>query len=309
MGRSDGFRTRRIDVQGRGKRSAVMLVVASAALSLAPMACRTTGRVAERPSRRVIKAVWVTRWDYKKPGDIRTIMENCRGAGFNTVLFQVRGNGTAFYRSKLEPWADELGGRDPGFDPLKVACKEAHKRGLAIHAWVNVMPGWRGDKPPRNPRQLYHARADWFWRDEHGRREPLGWYNSLNPCYPEVRRYLVDVMREVVAGYPIDGLHLDYIRFPNEWNDAYPRGARVPDYPRDPRTLAMFRRETGRTPARDPQLWKQWRADKVTKLVDGIRRMMKSVKPSAKLSAAIGANPVRRAGGRLRSICLRTAFP
>ena len=71
-----------------------------------------------------IKAVWVTRWDYKSASDITAIMDTCRGAGFNTVLFQVRGNGTAFYRSTLEPWADELGGRDPGFDPLAVACQQ-----------------------------------------------------------------------------------------------------------------------------------------------------------------------------------------
>lgn len=236
-----------------------------------------------------IRAVWVTRWDYKSRHDIARIMHNCRSAGFNTVLFQVRGNGTAFYRSRLEPWADELGGRDPGFDPLAVACKEAHRRGLQLHAWFNVIPGWRGKEPPSNPRQLYHARANWFWRDAFGRREPLGWYNSLNPCYPEVRRYLVDVMREVVAGYPIDGLHLDYIRFPNEWNEAYGKNGQVPDYPRDPRTLALFKRETGRTPEAAPAVWDQWRTDKITQIVVGARKMIRQVNPSVRLSAAVGA--------------------
>ena len=171
-----------------------------------------------------IRAIWVTRWDYKTPGDIARVMDNCKVAGFNTVLFQVRGNGTAFYRSRIEPWADELGGRDPGFDPLAIAIEEAHRRGLSLHAWVNVIPGWRGDTPPTNPRQRYNAHADWFWRDAAGRRQPLGWYVSLNPCYPKVRRYLTAVMQEIVANYPVDGLHLDYIRFPNEWNDSYPRG-------------------------------------------------------------------------------------
>ena len=238
-----------------------------------------------------IKAVWVTRWDYKSASDITTIMETCRSAGFNTVLFQVRGNGTAFYRSKLEPWADELGGRDPGFDPLAVACQQAHRRGMSLQAWVNVMPGWRGKQPPKNPQQLYHARANWFWRDSRGKRQPLGWYNSVNPCYPEVRRYLVDVMREIVAGYPVDGLHLDYIRFPNEWNPSYPQGAGVPDYPRDRRTLALFRKETGQTPDSSPQAWNQWRTEKVTQLLRDIRRMMKAERPTAQLTAAVGADP------------------
>ena len=255
--------------------------------------CHPRGR-AGRPIRdRTIRALWVTRWDYKTPADITKVMQNCRAAGFNTVLFQVRGNGTVMYRSRLEPWADELGGRDPGFDPLAVACSEAHRRGLSLHAWVNVIPGWRGKKPPSNPRQLYNARPDWFWRDAAGRRQPLGWYSSLNPCYPEVREYLVAVMREVVAGYPVDGLHLDYIRFPNEWNESYPRGAQVPDYPRDPRTLAMFRRATGQTPESNPKRWSDWRTAQVTQLVRDVRAMVKGVRPTAKLTAAVGASPGR----------------
>lgn len=240
---------------------------------------------------RAIRAIWVTRWDYKTPRDIAIVMENCRRGGFNTILFQVRGNGTAFYRSTLEPWADELGGRDPGFDPLAIACAEAHRRGLSLHAWVNVIPGWRGDQPPKNQRQLYHAHPDWFWRDARGRREPPGWYANLNPCLPSVRQYLVSVMREIVAGYPIDGLHLDYIRFPNEWHDGYALGAKVPDYPRDPQTLYLFRRETGQTPARAPNVWNQWRIDKITRIVADVRSMIRTVKPPVQLSAAVGARP------------------
>ncbi|MGB2985412.1 MAG: family 10 glycosylhydrolase [Phycisphaerae bacterium] len=240
---------------------------------------------------RLIRAIWVTRWDFKTPADIVKVMDNCRAAGFNTVLFQVRGNGTVFYRSRIEPWADELGGRDPGFDPLAVACREARRRGLSLHAWVNVMPGWRGGKPPTNPRQLYPAHPDWFWRDAAGRRQPLGWYSSLNPCYPEVREYLVRVCREIVENYPVDGLHLDYIRFPNEWNKSYSPDRRVPDYPRDPRTLTLFKRATGHTPETAPRQWDAWRTEQVTQLVRAIRAMVRSVNPRACLSAAVGSSP------------------
>ncbi len=248
----------------------------------------------DRPRRETpVRAMWVTRWDYKTPADIAHVMENCRRSGINTVLFQVRGNGTAFYRSRLEPWADELGGRDPGFDPLAVACREAHRRGLALHAWVNVIPGWRGNKPPKNPRQLYNRRPQWFWHDASGHRQPLGWYCSINACYPEVRRYLTDVMKEIVTGYPVDGLHMDYIRFPNEHSKAYPPGVAVPDYPRDPRTLAMFKKVTGRTPDESPRQWNQWRTEQITQLVRDIRTMMKRERPEAMLSAAVGADPVK----------------
>ncbi len=240
---------------------------------------------------RPIRAIWVTRWDYKTPADIARVMDNCKSAGFNTVLFQVRGNGTVCYPSKIEPWADEFGGRDPGFDPLAVACKEAHRRGLELHAWVNVIPGWRGDKPPSNPRQLYNAHPDWFWRDAHGRRQPLGWYCSVNPCYPEVRKYLTAVMQEIVSKYPVDGLHLDYMRFPNEWNDSYAKGTSVPDYPRDPRTLMMFRRATGKTPEQAPAVWDAWRSNAVTQVVRDFRKMIDRVDPKVKLTSAVGAMP------------------
>ncbi len=255
--------------------------------------CRLGDRALPSPQRpsASIRAVWVTRWDFKSPEDIARVMEDCRRGGFNTVLFQVRGNGTALYRSRIEPWAEELGGRDPGFDPLAVACTEAHRRGLSLHAWVNVLPGWRGDKPPLNRRQLYNAHPDWFLRDAWNRRQPLGWYCSLNPCYPEVRRYLVTVMREIVAGYPVDGLHLDYIRFVNERSEAYSGWARVPDYPRDARTLALFGKATGKTPDTASESWNRWRAANVTQLVSDIRAMMRRVKPKARLSAAVGPSP------------------
>ena len=139
-------------------------------------------------------------------------MENCRQGGFNTVLFQVRGNGTAFYRSRIEPLTHEYKKGDPRFDPLEVACREAHRRGLALHAWVNVMPGWRGPRPPADRKQLYRARPEWFLKDQHGKRQPLDsdFYVSLNPCLPEVRDYLVKVFADIMRRYPVDGLHLDW---------------------------------------------------------------------------------------------------
>jgi uncharacterized lipoprotein YddW (UPF0748 family) len=151
---------------------------------------------------------------------------------------------------------------------------------LALHTWVNVMPGWMGDYPPGDPNQLYIRHPQWFWYDQHGKRQPLEWYSNLNPCWPEVRQYLVSVFQEIVQNYPVDGLHLDYIRFPR---DKCPAGS---DYPRDARTLALYRQETGKRPDQDKAAWIRWRTDQVTALVGDIHRMMKRVRPSARLTAA-----------------------
>ncbi len=235
-----------------------------------------------------VRAIWVTRYDYESPMDVERIMDDCADAGFNTVLFQVRGNGTAFYNSPFEPWADELGGRDPGWDPLTTACDAAHDRGISLHAWVNVMPAWHGKRPPANPEQLYNKHPDWFWYDQNGKRQALSsFYVSLNPALPEVRDYLTEVFADIVARYDVDGLHMDYIRFPNE-PPATPRRSGL-DYPRDERTLAMYKEQTGLTPDADEESWDRWRTAQVTRLVRQIRARLRATKPRVGLTAAVGS--------------------
>jgi uncharacterized lipoprotein YddW (UPF0748 family) len=228
------------------------------------------------------QAIWVVRRVYDSPQEIADLMERIKNTGLNTVFFQVRGNGTVYYDSDIEP-LDPAFENKPDFDQLTVACREAHRRGLALHAWVNVMPGWKGKQPPRDPDQLYNKHPEWFWYDHQGRRQPLGWYVSLNPCLPEVRRYLVRVFSEIAANYPIDGLHLDYIRFPSEL-------MKNKDYPYDTRTLALFKKATGLRPADAPHRWTEWRVRQVTQLVRGISHMMKNTRPRALLTAAVGTD-------------------
>ncbi len=275
-------------------------LVAAIGLALALTAsvgCATGPRVTEP-----MRAIWVTRFDYKTPDDVSRIIDNCADAGFNAVLFQVRGNGTVFYPSEIEPWAEQFDFEDPGFDPLALAIAQSHERGVELHAWVNVMPAWRGPQEPDYEGQLYHTHPEWFWYDKDGNRQPLvhqvgerrrGWYASVNPCLPEVREYLVGVFEELVANYDVDGLHMDYIRFPNE--PVVP-GEKIPDYPRDERTLALYKEATGLAPDDDAEAWNQWRTDQVSRLVADIHAMLRHTRPRAVLSAAVGS--VRERGLR-----------
>jgi uncharacterized lipoprotein YddW (UPF0748 family) len=228
------------------------------------------------------RAIWVTRWDYRTPDDIARIFDDVAGIGLNTILFQVRGEGTVMYPSRYEPWGREFGGRDPGFDPLAVAVAEAHRRGLSLHAWINTMPGWKGKKPPADPRQLYNAHPDWFLYDRQGRRQPLSaHYVILNPALPEVRDYIAAVCREIIGGYDIDGLHLDYIRFVTDESGA------GRDYPYDHRTVARYRGSMGSHPDQDPQRWHLWREQQVTAVVREIRQTQRQFKPDIALTAAV----------------------
>jgi uncharacterized lipoprotein YddW (UPF0748 family) len=185
-----------------------------------------------------VRAVWVTRFDFKTPSDVEAIVANCARSGFTDIFFQMRGNGTVFYPSQVELWAFELSGtnaaftgRNPGWDPLKIAAAAAKKRGVRLHAYMNVLPGWRGVKePPRAAGQMWTAHPDWFMVDSLGQRmRPTGgWYSFLNPALPQVRAHLNQLAAEL-ANYDIAGLHLDYIRFPYDYKDVareiYPKAS------------------------------------------------------------------------------------
>jgi len=267
-----------------------LALISFLATLVAPAACQTpvTIRTTPPPVQASEHAMWVTRWDYKTAADLATIARNCKDVGIDTILFQVRGNATAFYRSSYEPWAEQFDFKDPGFDPLATMIEEAHARGMRLVAWTNVTPAWYGNVPPKDAAQVYNKRPEWMWWDQRGTRQALSekFYVSLNPCLPEVRKYLGDVIEEIAGKYAIDGLHMDYIRFPNE-PPATPAKTDV-DYPRDARTVGLFSKETGKTPEQDAAAWNRWRTEQVTQLVREIRGRVNKVKPGLQLSAAVG---------------------
>jgi uncharacterized lipoprotein YddW (UPF0748 family) len=270
---------------------------------------------AEREGDKQVRALWVTRWDYKTPADVRKIIKNCQAMRFNVVLFQVRGSGTVFYPSKLEPWAWELTsegpettGEDPGWDPLKVAIKEAHKRGLELHAYVNVFPAWRSQKfPPRDSGQLWWEHPDWFMCDAAGNRmiprdaeldEKVSrdWYSFISPGVPEVQEYLADLFEELVENYDVDGLHYDYIRYPREIHEVAEgyeaREKKLGNWSYDPVSLARFSKETGvAAPDLDPDAWIKWRAAQITEITRMISERVRKHNPDIIISAAVMADP------------------
>ncbi len=270
--------------------SGVRLAIPVLLLLLGPLVARVaTAQAAERAeAQRVERALWITRWDWHGEAELREAIAVAAAAGFDTLLFQVRGAASALWRSDLEPRAEELEGLDADFDPLAVALAEAHARKVALHAWVNVVPAWWGTTPPRDPAHVYHRKPEWFWYDEAGKRQPLceRFYVSLNPCLPEVREYLAAVCAEIVERYPIDGLHLDYLRLPNE-PPAVPAGEGR-RWPRDARTLELFHAAEGAHPDAQPEAWDRWRAEQVTDLLRAIRSRVRALRPALQLSAAVG---------------------
>jgi Uncharacterized protein conserved in bacteria len=254
-------------------------------LSLAPRP--SIGADSEHLAQPEARALWVTRFDYDSEAKIARIMDIASRAHFNIIYFQARAAGDAYYRSNIEPCAALLCGKiggTPTYDPLEVAVREGHRRGLQVHAYLNALTaqaaGIEGECKPipepdgGNPRHVLLDHPEWVMRDRTGK--PLPCPNSeeyvwLSPAFPEVRHRLAAVAADVARRYDVDGIHLDRIRFPGEaW--SYDSAARA---------------EFGMNPDTHQAEWKAYRTDLVSKMVRETYDSIQSVKPGLVLSAAV----------------------
>jgi uncharacterized lipoprotein YddW (UPF0748 family) len=248
------------------------------------------------------RALWITRFDWTRynqapvSATLDAMVANAADAGFNTLLFQVRGTGDAYYSSTREPWAARLTGsltetlgRDPGWDPLARMISVAHAADLEVHAYVNVYPTWVGEAPP--PQAVtpthpfwawtYADYPDWppdtadkwaAWRHWDSRGHPMNLsqnYLWASPGVDRVRDHVVAVVEELVTRYPVDGVHLDLVRY---------AGA---DYSYDPLSNAASGSDV-KTAARD-----QWQRDRVTDLVRRVMTVTTAARPDAWVTAAV----------------------
>jgi uncharacterized lipoprotein YddW (UPF0748 family) len=184
-----------------------------------------TGQIASQPKRET-RAVWVSTnhqldWPPKtlnpelQMKSLIEILDSIKAKNFNTIYFQVRSQGSVLYNSKYEPWSSYLTGKlgqKPSFDPLDLIIKEAHKRNLEVHAWLNMINVKTADAPIPFTEPLHIAllRPDWVRKYNDG--NSISYW--LDPGFPEVREYLKNICIEIAENYDVDGIHLDYIRYP-----------------------------------------------------------------------------------------------
>ena len=173
-----------------------------------------------------VRAVWLTTLqglDWPKTTspaqqqrDLVRILDQYQQANINTVLVQTRVRGTTIYPSAIEPWDPILtgtNGASPGYDPLLFCIEECHKRGMECHAWIVTIPiGKASNYGCQQLRKKYPRRI-----------VRIGEEYYMNPEQPETGDYIAGICREVTRRYDIDGIHLDYIRYPETWKFKYSR--------------------------------------------------------------------------------------
>lgn len=268
-----------------------------------------------------VRALWVVRTTLTHPDSVRALVRRADRAGFNTLLVQVRGRGDAYYDSRLEPRAAALADQPPGFDPLALVLREARARGLAVHAWVNAHlvngVGSLAEDPrhvvrarpellavPRPlARELYHAdpadptyaRALLRYARAH-RDQVEGIYTS--PASPRVKEHLRAVWTDLVESYDLDGLHLDYVRYPSRAFD-YSRPAlesfrrwarsRLPDERAAELERAHWSDPLAYVEAL-PEAWDDFRRAQIDELVRSTYHQVKARRPDMIVSAAVRAD-------------------
>lgn len=227
--------------------------------------------------KREVRAVWLTTaygldWPSarattyqsmrRQHAELCRMLDKLKEANFNTILFQVRVRGDVVYPSNIEPYHAVFAGKSgksPGYDPLAFAIKECHKRGMELHAWMVAIPLGT----VKHVRSLGAAsivkkktslckqyKGEWF----------------LDPGNPGTKEYLNRLVEEIVSHYDVDGIHLDYIRYPDH-------PAAFPD------------KDTYRKYGQG-KLLADWRRDNITAIVRSIYQTVKSLKAWVKVSSS-----------------------
>ena len=179
----------------------------------------------ESSPKREVRAIWLTTlngmdWPHTYAQSVSSVEEQKKElchlldlyqqAGINTALLQTRIRGTVIYPSAYEPWDKCLSGTSgcsPDYDPLAFAIDECHRRGMELHVWIVTMPAGKWNGPGCiNLRKKFRNLI-----------KRIGDEGYMNPEDSRTGDYLTKICTEITEKYDIDGINLDYIRYPEDW--------------------------------------------------------------------------------------------
>ncbi len=171
------------------------------------------------------QGMWVRGASLAFADSLPHIMEIAEEMEITDVYAQVVVGGYAYYNSRLLPKSQYLCKVSaPDFDPLDSLIRLCHEKSIRVHAWINTLLAWSLETPPESLSHIYYTHPEWFIMDirQRSMREYTyqDWkgYNLeglyLDPAKKEVREYLASIGAEILSKYPVDGIHLDFVRYP-----------------------------------------------------------------------------------------------
>ena len=190
-------------------------------------------------------------------------LDKLKKAGCNAIIWQVRPQSDAAYKSDLEPWSKWITGVAgkapvPEWDPLQFMIEESHKRGMELHAWINPyrVTTNKTEMPPKG--HIYYQHPEWFLKYADGKL-------YFDPGLPECRDFIDKVVRDMVTRYDVDAIHMDDYFYP------YPvEGVAFPD-------TASYKKYG--------QGWElgDWRRHNVDVLIEQLHNTLVELKPWVRL--------------------------
>lgn len=254
-----------------------------------------------------IRAMWLDRGSIVRAGSqegLAAVFDRMQSAGINTVFLETVNSSYPIYPSRVAPTQNPLTRR---WDPLEAAVELAHERNMELHAWMWVFAAGNQrhnavlNLPTGYLGPVLNAHPDWAGYDNQGNTIPRGQTKPFfDPANPEVREYLLQIVDEIISNYDVDGLQLDYIRYP--FQD--PGAERTYGYGLAARQ--QFYRLTGVDPiqltprvsrwlppdeqAQKQALWDRWnefRIEQVTSFVAETSKLVRRKRPDILLSAAV----------------------
>lgn len=230
-------------------------------------------RVAEPTPKHEFRGTWIQtvgQTRYQKMNSaamkhyIAEMVRKLDEAGINAVIFQIRPEADAFYKSDIEPWSRFLTGKqgqapdDPDFDPLAFIIGECHKRGMELHAWLNPYRVKTNVNNELAPNHIYWQYPERF----------IQYGNQLffDPGLPENREFICRVVKDIVSRYDVDAIHMDDYFYP------YPIAGK--SFPDDKSFNKYAALQGFRQNQRD-----DWRRNNVNLLIQQIKYTLAATKP------------------------------
>ena len=234
------------------------------------------------------RSLWVDAFSpgLSSPQQITQVVADAKAANVNTLLVQTARRFDCFCNNSTYPRSSTIATPAP-FDPLAEMIRQGHAAGLKVHAWFNVGTLWNSATAPPSPAHVYNthgptATGSNRWLDKrYDGVEIVGNNSYIDLGNPAAVNYIVAGANSIVRNYDVDGINLDYIRYPdrsgtiagNDWGYSLT-------------SLQRFRAATGRTgtPLPSDAQFSQWRRDQVTNVVRRVSQTVAAADPSAVLS-------------------------